>query len=186
MQSDGNLVLYKSTLSPPTTQNGSPLEAMTVLWSSGTRGANNYAVMQGDGNLVVYSSASKALWASNTAGNTGKFTLQLQSEPDGMMIMNNGVPFFDVLKKSRITGGAAALTPAPSAKTTVLDSGGAMTTVAIPQGTKMAPGGTTTTVTIPQGTKMALGGTTTTVAIPQGTKMALGGTTTVAIPQATK
>src|SRR5487761_2299629 len=40
-------------------------------WPTGTSGVVNYAVMQGDGNLVLYSAANSALWASNTSGNAG-------------------------------------------------------------------------------------------------------------------
>lgn len=57
MQSDGNLVLY-------TTANG-VTKATFQTRTSGKPGA--YAVLQDDRNLVVYSSAGKPLWASNTA-----------------------------------------------------------------------------------------------------------------------
>ena len=49
MQSDGNLVLHHGA---------------TVVWSSGTSSAGAHALLQGDGNLVVYSSTSQPLWAS--------------------------------------------------------------------------------------------------------------------------
>ena len=58
LQSDGNLVLYRS---------GQP------LWASNTAGHPEVfdAVMQGDGNLVIYNQCGRAMWASNTAGHPG-------------------------------------------------------------------------------------------------------------------
>jgi hypothetical protein len=58
MQSNGNLVLH---------QGG------TVVWSSGTASAGAHAVLQGDGNLVVYSSVAQPLWATNTDANPGAY-----------------------------------------------------------------------------------------------------------------
>lgn len=68
MQSDCNLVLY---------------EGARALWASNThgRGSGCRAVMQGDGNLVVYSPAGDPLWASNTAGRANA-TLQLEDSGD--------------------------------------------------------------------------------------------------------
>jgi hypothetical protein len=61
MQADGNLVGYA-------TVDGES----RVLWASGTEGSPGaQSVMQGDGNLVVYSSAGSALWSSGTAGHPG-------------------------------------------------------------------------------------------------------------------
>ncbi len=60
MQSGGNLVLHQGA---------------TVVWSSGTSSAGSHAVMQGDGNLVVYSSTSQPLWASNSSGNPGAYLI---------------------------------------------------------------------------------------------------------------
>jgi hypothetical protein len=54
LQGDGNLVLYMS---------GTP------LWASNTVGSGAaFAVMQDDGNFVVYTSAGTAVWSSVTAG----------------------------------------------------------------------------------------------------------------------
>jgi hypothetical protein len=67
-QSDGNLVLYKTT--------GGSRKA---VWASGTNGKGATDVcLQGDGNLVVYS-PSKALWASGTNG-SGANDLKLQTD----------------------------------------------------------------------------------------------------------
>jgi hypothetical protein len=68
--SDGNLVLYFGN---------------TPLWSSNTAGnPGAYVVMQGDGNLVVYSVANVALWDSVTAGNSGAY-VDVQS--DGNLVV---------------------------------------------------------------------------------------------------
>jgi hypothetical protein len=56
MQRDGSLVVQKG---------GSD------VWSSGTNSPGAHVVLQGDGNLVVYSSASEPLWASGTDGHPG-------------------------------------------------------------------------------------------------------------------
>ncbi|WP_327066656.1 hypothetical protein [Kitasatospora sp. NBC_01302] len=67
MQDDGNLVLY---LVGPSGNHG------PALWNSGTYGnPGAYAVMQADGNFVVYrqgrSDPAGALWSSSTWGNPG-------------------------------------------------------------------------------------------------------------------
>ena len=58
MQADGNLTLHHGA---------------TVVWSSGTSSAGAHALLQGDGNLVVYSTTSQPLWATNTDGNPGAY-----------------------------------------------------------------------------------------------------------------
>lgn len=58
-QTDGNLVVYRSL-------------DMTAMWSSKTYGTRpGRAVMQGDGNLVVYDANNVAVWHSHTYGNPG-------------------------------------------------------------------------------------------------------------------
>ena len=64
-QTDGNLVLYG---------HGRALWASNTWW----RGAG-FAVMQGDGNLVVYDPNGTPVWASNTPGNPG-CTLAVQDD----------------------------------------------------------------------------------------------------------
>lgn len=60
-QTDGNVVLYD-------TNSGQP------LWHTHTNGrATGSLVMQGDGNLVLYSPGGRALWASGTNGTPGAF-----------------------------------------------------------------------------------------------------------------
>ena len=73
MQTDGNLVLYSF---------GVP------LWATGTNGAGgDVAVMQGDGNFVLYDDHSQPLWASGTDGHGGAF---LALQDDGNMVVYAG------------------------------------------------------------------------------------------------
>jgi hypothetical protein len=69
MQDDGNLVLYAQG---PVVQR--------ALWNSQTAGnPGAYAVMQADGNFVVFSSSGSALWSSGTSGHPGAY-LALQDD----------------------------------------------------------------------------------------------------------
>lgn len=74
MQADCNLVLYESA---------------RALWATNTHGRalNCLAVMQSDGNLVVYSQGGNPLWASNTVGRTNP---TLQVEDSGDLIIYSG------------------------------------------------------------------------------------------------
>jgi hypothetical protein len=72
MQADGNLVLYRN----------SPFEA---LWASATAGKQvAFAIMQGDGNFVVYAPDGTPLWHAGTHGNPGTF---LQIQDDGNLVL---------------------------------------------------------------------------------------------------
>jgi hypothetical protein len=73
MQSDGDLVLYRDAAGQ-----------RTELWSARTSGAGNFAVMQGDGNLVVYSAAKWPLWNSSTAPSPGAL---LNMQDDGNAVI---------------------------------------------------------------------------------------------------
>lgn len=67
MQADGNLVLYELPLGY-----SSPL-ARVKEWATGTQGNRGaWAVMQGDGNFVVYSSTGTPLWNTGTNGCHGE------------------------------------------------------------------------------------------------------------------
>lgn len=81
LQSDGNLVLYRTTFTLP-------------LWASNTQGMPvDHVIMQADGNLVAYSAAGVALWATNTAGNPGA-SLQLQDDGNLVVYDNAGHPLW--------------------------------------------------------------------------------------------
>jgi hypothetical protein len=71
MQSDGNLVLY---------QGGN------ALWSSQTAGSGGaFAIMQDDGNFVVYTAASVAVWSTQTGGMGCGIDLAVQT--DGNLVL---------------------------------------------------------------------------------------------------
>jgi hypothetical protein len=73
MQSDGDLVMF----------NGDQ-----ALWSSGTAGyPGAKAVMEGDGNLVVYDAGGTARWFSDTAGHPGS---RLIVHDDGNLVIYQG------------------------------------------------------------------------------------------------
>jgi pseudomonalisin len=75
MQTDGDLVLYSNYFRQP-------------VWATNTNGTGAIrAVMQEDGNLVLYTGAGVPVWASNTAGENGSL-LQLQS--DGNLVIYSG------------------------------------------------------------------------------------------------
>jgi hypothetical protein len=75
MQSDGNLVLYQGS---------------TALWASGTVGSGaDEAILQDDGNFVVYTSAGSPVWASNTAGDTGDY-LDVQNDGNVVIYSSSG------------------------------------------------------------------------------------------------
>lgn len=70
MQSDGNFVLYGPT---------------TAIWATNTNGSGaTRATMQGDGNLVVSTSAGVVVWASGTNGNP---CARLLVQNDGNMVI---------------------------------------------------------------------------------------------------
>jgi hypothetical protein len=79
MQSDNNLVLY---------WNG-----VGALWSTGTVGTGaNLAVMQGDGNFVLYS-PSRAEFNSGTQGNPGAY-LAVQNDGNLVVYRSDGLPLW--------------------------------------------------------------------------------------------
>ncbi|NRG42954.1 excalibur calcium-binding domain-containing protein [Rathayibacter sp. VKM Ac-2835] len=124
MQNDGNLVIYSgnravwSSYTPPappapvisdTLNSGNELGSGRLLrssngsseaimqgdgnfvvysnggprWSAGTSGAGNRLVMQGDGNAVIYS-GSRAVWQSGTSGNGGA---RMVMQNDGNLVI---------------------------------------------------------------------------------------------------
>ncbi|XP_055334353.1 uncharacterized protein LOC129585629 [Paramacrobiotus metropolitanus] len=75
MQTDGNLVLYR-------TSDGSP------IWASNTcHKPVQKCVMQHDGNLVLYEHNGTPIWASNTYGQNGA---ELKVQDDGNLCMYKG------------------------------------------------------------------------------------------------
>src|ERR1041385_3340101 len=78
MQGDGNLVLYQ----------GVPAQPMTALWATNTWGTSGQtAVMQWDGNFVLYDAGWNALWASNTWNYPGAY---LAMQNDGNVVVYSG------------------------------------------------------------------------------------------------
>jgi GH25 family lysozyme M1 (1,4-beta-N-acetylmuramidase) len=98
MQSDGNLVLRG---------NG------RAIWQSATpNNAGGYAIMQADGNFVVYSKANKALWNTSTYNKGTGAKLVMQSNGDLQVVSTNGVVWHngapgtaDILANTKLTGG---------------------------------------------------------------------------------
>lgn len=73
LQRNGNLALYSN---------------FKLEWETGILGTSaNRALMQPDGNLVVYSQSNQALWSSQTQGNPGA---RLVLQTDGNMVIYNG------------------------------------------------------------------------------------------------
>ena len=72
LQQDRNLVLYKG---------GSPAYQAPNAYSNG-----NTAIMQDDGNFVLYDVNNEPVWASNTAGNPGAY---LAVQEDGNLVVYN-------------------------------------------------------------------------------------------------
>ena len=74
-QTDANLVLY---------DNGSPVWAINCWPQCSDIGAPGVAVMQGDGNFVVYNSGGGPVWWSGTDGNPGAY---LAIQDDGNLVV---------------------------------------------------------------------------------------------------
>ena len=73
MQTDGNLVYYHGG---------------QAIWSTGTAGTNGYsAVMQGDGNFVLYDFKGKALFSTGTSGRPGA---TFAAQTDGNLVVYAG------------------------------------------------------------------------------------------------
>lgn len=82
MQDDGNLVYYRTS-------------DWSARWSTSTRNrGGQLAVMQRDGNFVVYDQSWNALWISTTQGRPGAY---IAAQDDGnLVIYQNGRPFWDI------------------------------------------------------------------------------------------
>jgi hypothetical protein len=72
LQGDGNFVVYRVGNNTP-------------LWSSNTSGKGGVKlIMQGDGNLVLYTSSNKPVWATNTGGKGASFA---RMQDDGNLVV---------------------------------------------------------------------------------------------------
>ena len=77
----------------------------TLLWHSGTAGATNASlVMQGDGNLVIYSVSHRVLWQTGTGGYTNS---EVVMETNGNLVVWSG-PVPQVLWESHTDGNPGA------------------------------------------------------------------------------
>jgi hypothetical protein len=102
MQADGNLVIYSGgralwsiggglTGALGTTLNaGQTLHAGEALWSAD---GHYEAIMQGDGNFVVYAIGGGAVWSSGTDGNPGAW-LAMQSDGNLVVYTAAGQPLW--------------------------------------------------------------------------------------------
>jgi hypothetical protein len=79
MQRDGNMVLYS---------NGNPIWTPFTQGNPGAR-----AVMQNDGNFVIYNAQGRPLWWSGTGGNPGA-RIYLQDDGNVVIYSNGGVPLW--------------------------------------------------------------------------------------------
>ena len=80
MQDDGNLVTY--TNAPYKTD---------PIWASGTVGRGGYAVMQSDGNFVIYNWADQPVFDTNTDG-SGATRIVQQSDGNLVVYRSDNVP----------------------------------------------------------------------------------------------
>ena len=66
-----------------------------VAWSSGTGGAGALqAIMQSDGNFVIYDATGTPRWMTGTGGNAGA-RLVLQSDGNLVVFGADGTPLWD-------------------------------------------------------------------------------------------
>jgi hypothetical protein len=77
MQTDGNLVIYGD---------GRGASSTSDKWATNTVGRGAYAVMQEDGNFVVYNLDGSAVWASGTSSSAGAY---LNMQDDGNLVVYN-------------------------------------------------------------------------------------------------
>jgi hypothetical protein len=72
LQTDGNLVVYRNSDNKP-------------LWATGTQQSDvRTAIMQTDGNFVLYHVNNAPAWASNTAGSPGSYVIM---QNDGNLVI---------------------------------------------------------------------------------------------------
>ncbi|KAB7744864.1 curculin domain-containing protein [Nostocoides sp. F2B08] len=79
------------------------------MWASNTAGRPaGSAIMQGDGNLVVYRPGGRPLWASNTSGNAGA-RLVVQDDGNVVIYRANGSPAWAT--RTNVVAGPAPSSP---------------------------------------------------------------------------
>lgn len=86
MQKDCNLVIYRVALK-------------LAIWSTGTNGLgrNCYLKLQHDGNLIIYSRDSYAVWSSHTYHNTpSNYTLVLEKEHNVIIYDENSIAIWSI------------------------------------------------------------------------------------------
>ena len=95
LQTDGNLVLSRND----------PHGAEVTLWATFTDrpGADKgyVALLQADGNVVVYGDASNALWSSETAGHANVDHLALQTDGNLVVYKDGGQPLWATYTQGR-------------------------------------------------------------------------------------
>lgn len=79
-QGDSNMVLYDTTTN-------------TAVWWTGSSGTPGQAILQTDGNFVIYNSANTPLWFTGTAGNVNTF-LAVQSDGNVVLYSAAGTPLW--------------------------------------------------------------------------------------------
>lgn len=108
--SDGNYYQEGGNVTAPSnwTVTGTYVgEDTTQIWHSGTGGnPGARAVLQGDGNFVVYSASNAVLWASNTAGHPGS-TLAVQDDGN-VVLYDNGTALWATKTVSTVDGHGSA------------------------------------------------------------------------------
>ncbi|MFJ4189687.1 hypothetical protein [Kitasatospora sp. NPDC089509] len=83
LQLDGNLVIYRNYQTP------NPV----AVWSAaGTWSCGYKAIMQGDGNFVVYNASNKVCWASNTFKSDPNSTASLVVSDHGGLTVQFSYP----------------------------------------------------------------------------------------------
>ena len=66
----------------------------SAVWASNTGGTNaGQALLQADGNFVVYDAQGTGLWASATSGNPNA-RLVLQNDGNGVVYRSDGLPIW--------------------------------------------------------------------------------------------
>jgi hypothetical protein len=85
-QTDANFVLYRSS-------DNLPLWAINCWPVCNNLGAPGHAIMQTDGNLVVYDANGAPVWNSGTFGHPGAY-LQVQNDGNMVVYDTNGSPLW--------------------------------------------------------------------------------------------